>query len=69
MQRVGPEAKVSTMAPAAAGPSSRMSSRRPSTGCRPTTSKWCTDHAGLHFARLAQADHREADGGEIADGA
>ena len=60
---------VSTAAPAACGPSSVASSRRPRTGRSPMTSKYdAADDPGADHARLAEADHREVDGGEVAEG-
>ena len=59
---------VSTAAPAAFGPSSRMVEQ--SAEHRTQTHHVevrAADDAGAHLARLAEADHREADGREVAE--
>ena len=60
---------VSTAAPAACGPSSVASSRRPRTGTQAHHLEVrSADDPGAHHARLAEADQREVDGREFAEG-
>ena len=59
---------VSTTAPAAFGPSSCASSRRPRTGCRPITSKYEPPTTPARISRGSpRPTMREADRGEIAE--